>query len=144
MGFKTGYVQDPIGNNLQIPVKFTLNYINIPLQLLYMPKVALGNVFFGSGPYANILVSGKINSTMESGHIKIGNSSDDDYKRFDFGIYNSAGVELNKGLFGGAGYLIGLTDATSQGKNKNFVLSFFAGYKVTIHIKKLEGESNTK
>ncbi|MEI9943069.1 MAG: porin family protein [Chitinophagaceae bacterium] len=100
-------------NNMKVELKNSLNYVQVPVHVLYV-KPAFGTRFYaGVGGYVNYGVSGKVKgkfsySTPEQGHVdfteevKAFKKEEDGgagFKRADFGISAIAGVELLNGLF---------------------------------------------
>jgi hypothetical protein len=128
-GAKGPELRDQQGNIVVEHRELKLSYINLPLQFFYSPDFSFGKLFIGLGPYGGILLGGKVNLNNTSRKINVGNSSSDDLKRFDFGLYNSAGIRFKNGLAIGANYGLGLINiSTNDGRVKNYVLSFSIGY----------------
>ncbi len=128
-GAKGPELKDQQGNIVVEHREIKLSYINIPLQFFYSPTFSLGKLFIGTGPYGGILLGGKVAINNTSRKINVGNSSSDDLKRFDFGLYNSVGIQFKNGLTIGTNYGLGLINiSTNEGRVKNYVLSFFIGY----------------
>jgi len=119
--------------------KITLNYIQVPLNVIYHMPVGMGSVFFGLGPVAEIGLSGKnkyhYNSTVDPDFnkdykIKFDGKSIDDLnngngdgnshlKRFDVGLNVIAGYKLAMGVFAKIGYSHGLMDISPDKKADN-------------------------
>jgi len=115
-----------------------LNYIEIPVNLLYRVTAGKGNVFFGGGPYVAFGLSGKgtgdSNFNGQQAHVtqdyKFG-SGDGELKSPEIGINALVGYQLNMGLMISAGYGWGLTNmahSDGEGKLKNKGLEFSLGY----------------
>ena len=122
--------------------KIALNYLEVPVNILYNIRFKPGKIFIGGGPYYGLALSGKSNVTTTSGNeneipavsnsggnITIGNTANDALKRSDFGLNALAGVKLNDGLLISAGYGFGFTNIFNKdGHDKNRVLNVSAGY----------------
>jgi Outer membrane protein beta-barrel domain len=96
-------------------VTTTLNYIELPLNIVYNFDLGESATFFaGTGPAFSYALSGKTkgtnttsitigtqttsNSTSIDQKTKIGSNQSDDIKDFDFGWNGVAGVKLNNGF----------------------------------------------
>jgi len=110
--------------------KMVLDYIKIPVNLLYKIKTGSGSVFIGGGGYAAIGVSGKISyftnqSNSFTSKLKFGS----DYgaiKKHDFGINIIEGYRLNSAVAISGEYSIGLVNVyntTASNKNRGFNIS---------------------
>ena len=92
------------GNLLVPETKITLNYIQLPLQLLLTPPMPFGKLWVGGGFYEGVLLSGKSATQSGSESLVIGNKQNDQVKRFDLGFTLTAGVILKPGVVLGADY----------------------------------------
>lgn len=130
-GYLIPQVLDYNGNLVAKDVKVYLHYIKTPMQILYMPTLPVARPWIGVGPYAGFLMSGNAKANGNSTSLKIGNSEDDDIKRFDFGISATAGVVFDFGALLGVDYDHGLVAVNPAGdlKSKNFAWNFYAGYR---------------
>lgn len=120
-----------------------LNYLEIPLNLLYNFQLKPGKIFVGAGPYMGIALSGKSNNDTyiygidgtEQTHsrtkqsINFG-SGQDDLKRFDYGINTMAGFRFNNKLEIGAAIGFGLANMSNISilKLHNHTESISVGY----------------
>jgi len=138
-------------NYFSIDAKQFINYIDIPLNLVY--KIPLGGktkFFLGGGPYLSFFYSGLEKKetylktgkfeTEENTDLPIGNAPGK-YKTFDFGVNGTAGFEFG-GVFIAGNFSQGLTDmytATYDGSFKNRVygatLGIFIGKPVSLEEK---------
>jgi len=118
--------------------KLTLNYVEVPVNLLYNIPAGIGKLFIGGGPYVALGVSGKatLSGTLtstgggsESQNITFG-SAPGDVKNPDFGVNLLGGFRFKSGLSFSAGYGIGLANLSNESgaSTKNNVLSFSIGY----------------
>ena len=108
----------------------TLNYIELPLNVVYSKK---GKFFFGTGPSFAYAISGKYKITgmyAESGKLVIKNNEDADFKPFEFGINFLAGWQLSNGIFFMINYNAGISNisATSDETDHNSYLGLRMGY----------------
>lgn len=118
--------------------KLTLNYVEIPVNLVYNIPVIIGKVFIGAGPYVAMGVSGKGTTTgaftssgsgSETENITFGNGPNDT-KNPDYGINFMGGVRFKGGFLVSAGYGLGLGNLSNDnsGSIKNRVINISVGY----------------
>ena len=111
-----------------------LNYLELPLNLLYKFDVGSLKLFALAGPYVGFAMSGKTKADgIDDITLKIGtNKEEDSIKPLDFGANFGAGVEISN-ITVGLQYGLGLaniatnTDGGLSVKNKVFGVS--VGYK---------------
>jgi len=94
--------------------KINLNYIELPLNVVYQTTMSSGSFFAGAGPSLSYGISGKA-SVKASGQelsdkVHFGNSDEDDFKAFDFGINILAGYQSNQNIFIALNYNAGLSN----------------------------------
>jgi outer membrane protein OmpA-like peptidoglycan-associated protein len=122
-----------------IDAKQYINYIDVPLNILY--KIPIGTktkFFFGGGPYLSFFYNGKETKetylksgsyqTEENDDLPVGNNPGQ-YKTFDFGLNGTAGVEIGNFFISG-NYSHGITDmytAAYDGSFKNQVAGVTLG-----------------
>lgn len=120
--------------------KITLNYLEIPVNILYNIPVGIGKIFVGGGPYvafglsaryrSNYYVSaGQNTQTGETqGEITFNKNG---YKNPDYGINTLLGLRLKNNMSFNVGYGLGLTNLYrgSGSSVKNEVLSISLGYE---------------
>ncbi len=116
--------------------KYTLNYIELPLNVVYKLPVGAGNFFFGLGPALAFGLSGKVKYTDASNSaynetldIKFDGKKDDDItnpsdndihlKRFDVGLNLIAGYKLPMGVFFRVAYTHGFMDVDPNKDNRD-------------------------
>lgn len=94
--------------------KTTLNYIELPLNIVYNARTSKGMFFIGAGPSLNMGLSGKDkwSDESESGKddIKFGSSDNDDLKTFELGANILAGYQFASGFFVAANYSAALNN----------------------------------
>lgn len=127
--------------------KTTLNYLELPVNVLYNIPFSKGKLFIGGGPYAAIGLSGKYNNTGQltynngsgpttttssgQGNIVFG-SNPGDYRLLDLGLGLLGGVSLNNGLLFSVNYSTGLSNITrTTVTTKNNLFGFSVGYYLT-------------
>jgi hypothetical protein len=130
-----------VGETADEFVHISLNYIELPLNVVYSSAAGSGHVFFGAGPSIGYGLSG--NTQIKSGgqdisaDIKFDGKVDDlapdefgHLKALDFGLSFFAGYQFANGFFADAGYAFGLSNITPEAgsslKNKGF--SIKVGY----------------
>ncbi|MCO5934413.1 PorT family protein [Mucilaginibacter sp. RB4R14] len=110
-------------------------YLQVPVNVVYRVPVAIGNIYFGAGPYVGIGLSGKgkttRNGNTESQDVKFG--SDAPNKRTEYGLNGITGLEFKSGFLIGLNYDLGLTNTNNlEGTGvvaKNRVFGLSVGYK---------------
>jgi hypothetical protein len=121
-----------------------LNYLEVPLNILYNIPIGTNKVFIGGGPYIGIGISGKESYTItdnspgeaSANQVNKGSKSVaygsgyDDIKGTDLGLGAKLGFALKKGWLISFNYEYGLTnlsnDPSYSGENK--ILSLSLGY----------------
>lgn len=138
-------------NYFSIDAKQFVNYIDIPLNLVYKIPVSSKTKFFlGGGPYLSFFYGGleKKETYLKTGKFETEENTDlpigdgpGKYKTFDFGLNGTAGFEF-KGVFIAGNFSRGLTDmytATYDGSFKNQVygatLGIFIGKPISLEEK---------
>jgi Outer membrane protein beta-barrel domain len=130
-------VADYNGNLLTPAAKITMNYINVPLQVLYSPTLAFGRPWVGLGFYTSMMFGGTLKSSQESRSLHLGGSSDDDFERWDFGFNPTAGLTLKSGIMFGVDYQVGMVHISTppvggygpRPNTRNSIWSFHVGYE---------------
>lgn len=136
-GFKLNISDNSGGINYSQENSATMNYLEIPLNVVYNFPAGTHHVFLGAGPTLGYALSGKAKSkesgtgipTMEEEEdINFGGDEvEDDFKAIDFGVNILGGFKMNNGLFFKAGYTFGLSnishDSETSYKNKGFAFS---------------------
>ena len=102
-------------------IDFILNYIEMPVNVIYNMKIPAGRLFFGVGPNFSVGLSGKAKSDGQHIDIKFdgkSNGSMDDVnlhmKGLDVGLGLMVGQEFRNGLYATAGYNISLTNIAPE------------------------------
>src|SRR6187402_426112 len=145
-------------NYFSIDAKQFINYIDIPLNLVY--KIPLGGktkLFLGGGPYLSFFYNGyeKKETSLKTGKFETEENTDlpvgdgaGQYKTFDLGVNGTAGIEFG-GVFIAGNFSRGLTDMytpTYEGSFKNQVygvtLGIFIGKPVSLEDKPTDTDND--
>jgi Outer membrane protein beta-barrel domain len=121
--------------------KFTtaLNYMEIPLNVLFKTNSSKTRFFAGAGPSMAIGLSGKLkvegDGQSDEADVKFGNGDEDDLKSLDFGANVLAGCQFRNGIFLSANYNTSLTNlfpgGSSDGTFKNHYFGLRIGYMLS-------------
>jgi hypothetical protein len=125
------------GITISFEGNFKINYIEVPLFLMFKADAGPGKLMVGAGPGINMGLNAKLVTTVSAlGYSEDSTSTLDfgsdtsEIKRFDFSANFCAGYEFNNGFFVRAGYNLGLVNlSNNEGevlKNRAFV--FTLGY----------------
>jgi len=89
-------------NGFLASTKYTLHYVDVPVEFLYSPMFDWGRPWIGVGLYSGVLVSGTIKSQDSSSKtVMIGSKANDNFGRYDFGYTFTIGLATKVGfLFG--------------------------------------------
>lgn len=110
--------------------KTTLNYLEVPLNLMYKIKASNIGVLVLAGPNIGFGLSGKNKVDSDAAtDVKFGSSETDDLKALDFGLNLGAGVEFGR-FQATVQYGLGLSNLanTTDVKATNNVISFNLAY----------------
>jgi hypothetical protein len=115
--------------------KYTLRYLDVPVEFLYSPGFDWGRPYVGLGFYGGALVSGKIkNPDGSSQSIKIGGSSTDNFEGTDFGYTFTIGLATKVGFLFGIDYQHGFTKVVPDGvqQTRNSIWGLHLGWVVKL------------
>ena len=128
-------------SGINVSADLNLQYLDIPVNLKVHQQMEGGlKIFATAGPYLGIGLAGKAkakasgqgSSGSDEQKVSWGTSSEDDYKRPEFGATFGAGVEI-KMVQVGISYDLGLSNIAANRDNgysvKNRVLKFSVGYR---------------
>jgi Outer membrane protein beta-barrel domain len=148
--YTTKGFKDQINSSYTLPANFTgpfmtkdyvnLNYLQLPLNVLYNIPLHLGKIFIGGGPYFSYAISGNYKSTteevsmsgtivsQETGTIKFGKTGEYDYT--DYGLSALGGISFKNGLLFSVNFQYGIKDINNNDSYviKNNVLGASVGY----------------
>jgi hypothetical protein len=129
------------GNQVEVNATARLNYLELPVNLLYKQKIGSGKLVAGLGPYVAYGLGGKIKITADNGgpdqeiHVKFKNSGEFNLKEsyvkpFDAGANFTVGYELDMGLLFSVNYSLGLVNTSpyKSENEKNRYLGVSVGY----------------
>ncbi|HEY1166470.1 MAG TPA: porin family protein [Chitinophaga sp.] len=129
------------GAQIPVTVSSHLNYLEMPLNLMYKAKVGKGKFFGGFGPYVAYGIGGKIKGKNEASGLTV--EMDVKFKNqttaatnvayvkpLDLGINIPVGYELDMGLLFSANFSLGLTNTSpyQSETEKNYYLGLSVGY----------------
>jgi hypothetical protein len=107
-------------NGFQPNTKYTLHYVDVPVEFVFSPNFDWGRPVVGLGLYAGALVNGTIKTAGSSSQsVLIGNAVTDNFQRVDFGYTFTIGLATKVGFMFGVDYQHGFlqvvpTNSTSQ------------------------------
>ena len=93
----------------------TINYLEIPLNMLYKTSSSKGRFYVGGGPSIAFGISGKSKDGVSEYPITLGKDNGSEFKRLDLGLNLLAGYHFGNGIF-----IRG--DSNNSFKNKYFGL----------------------
>ena len=92
-------------NGFQPSTKYSLKYVDVPVEFVFSPNFDWGRPLIGLGLYTGAVVSGTVKSPDGSSRpVMIGNKATDDFQRVDFGYAFSLGLITKAGFLFGADY----------------------------------------
>ncbi|HET6254626.1 MAG TPA: porin family protein [Puia sp.] len=124
-------------NGFQPNTKYTLHYVDVPVEFVYSPGFDWGRPWIGLGLYTGALVNGTIQTQGSSSQsIMIGSKSNDNFQRLDFGYAFTIGLATKVGFLFGIDYQHGLVRVlpgsvqSQQGKlqTRNSVWGMYVGW----------------
>jgi hypothetical protein len=122
-GTKVKDEQSILGQLIKAEGTTTINYIELPLNIVYNFDLGESAKFFvGAGPSFAYAVSGKtkITTTSPLGNqvtdrsLKLGSNQDDDIKPFDLGVNGLLGLKFNNGFAVTANYTHSLSNLSPK------------------------------
>jgi hypothetical protein len=97
-------------NGFQPSTKYSLHYIDVPLEFVYSPGFDWGRPWIGLGVYGGALVSGTIKSPDGSSKpVMIGNNASDNFQLVDIGYAFTMGLATKVGFLFGLDYRHGFS-----------------------------------
>lgn len=116
-----------------LETKKSLNYLEVPLNLVYKPVLGTGNLIVNFGPYLGYGIGGKKKAEFGEEDINFGSGEDDDFKPFDMGANIGFGYQLGMGLSFKLNAQLGLINIHPDGDSDNLVknngFAFSVGYR---------------
>jgi hypothetical protein len=114
----TGDYYNP--NGFQPSTKYTLHYVDVPVEFVFSPKFDWGGPVVGLGLYTGALVNGTIKPTGGSSEpVRIGNDTTDNFQRIDFGYTFTIGLATAAGFMFGIDYQHGFLRIVPDAARQN-------------------------
>lgn len=113
--------------------KISINYVEIPFNVVFNAPTRTGKFYIGAGPYLAYGLSGKLIYGQTGQKVKLGVGSSNpatiQVNRWDYGVTSLAGYELKNGFFLNAHYSLGLNNVFPKDPeaNKNTTLGLSIG-----------------
>jgi hypothetical protein len=134
-GWKINYFDE--GDSTHLPSdkllrKYNLNYLQIPVTLIYATPIGIGKLYVGIGPYLAYALNGEVSTPDKTFDLQFEKYNEyvfrytpDDHtpiryithytaNRFDYGIESVMGYEFEFGLFIEAKYNIGFRNVSTS------------------------------
>ena len=121
-------------SNASSDAKIILNYIEVPLKLLYRSHSTYG-FFIGAGPSFSYGISGKAKYQDLGIDIHFGNGEQDDMKAVDIGAHFTAGYLTQNGLQVGLAYNKGLSNLSIEQGGNSIVRNNYFGLRLAYFFK---------
>jgi|ERR1700722_10289137 hypothetical protein len=115
--------------------KYTLHYVDVPVEFLYSPGFDWGRPLVGFGFYTGALVNGTIKTAGSSSQpVMIGSNPTDNFERYDFGYTFTIGLATKVGFLFGIDYQHGLLKIIPDGvqQTRNAVWGLHLGWVVKL------------
>jgi hypothetical protein len=113
----TGDYYNP--NGFLPSTKYTLHYVDVPVEFLFSPGFDWGRPWIGLGLYTGALVSGTVSTQGSSSvPVMIGNKSNDNFQPFDFGYTFTIGLATKVGFLFGIDYQHGFLRVVPDSKEQ--------------------------
>lgn len=101
--------------------KVSLNYIEVPLNLVYKPVLGTGKLIAGFGPYVAYGIGGKWKVGNSETDVNFGSGDNDDYKPLDMGANLLFGYELASKISIQMNVQLGLLNLDPKGGSDDIV-----------------------
>lgn len=121
----------PAGQVTVPSVSYRFTYLELPVNIIFKPKVGSGRLLVGAGPYVAMAIGGKAGDEKIKFDGKKSSEAGDGKmhaKRFDLGANALLGYELKNGLFFNLNYSRGFSNVYADGKSKNNYFGLSVGY----------------
>ena len=130
-----GYKYKETDVNYVYSDEIRINYLELPLNVIFRPKMSGVQFFIGAGPSLAFALSGKEkendNGVIDEYDLSFGSNEDeDDLKAVDFGFNFLTGIELTNGLNFSINYNLGLTNLIPGSGVDGSVKNNYAGFKI--------------
>jgi Outer membrane protein beta-barrel domain len=115
--------------------KYTLHYVDVPVEFVYSPGFDWGRPLVGFGFYTGALVNGTIKTAGSSSQsVQIGSNPTDNFERYDFGYTFTIGLATKVGFLFGIDYQHGLLKIIPDGvqQTRNSIWGLHLGWVVKL------------
>jgi hypothetical protein len=103
-------------NGFMPNTKYTLHYVDVPVEFLYSPGFDWGRPWIGIGLYAGTLLNGTIKGPDSTSRpVVIGSQPTDNFERYDVGYAFTIGLATKVGFMFGIDYQHGFTKIIPDG-----------------------------
>ena len=122
-------------NGFKPSTKYTLHYVDLPVEFLYSPGFDWGRPWIGVGLYTGALINGTIKSPDSSSRsVVTGTKPTDDFEPYDFGYTFTIGLATEVGFLFGIDYQHGFTRIVPDGvvQTHNAVWGLYLGWVVKL------------
>lgn len=129
--FRTIGAVSPGTLNVDYKDKYSFNYLEVPLNIVYNVFATRGKIFVGGGP--------SFAYALSASHKRPGTSKEkldfylDDLNKTDIGLNVIAGYELKEGWFFNVNYLHGFKNIYKEVTTKNRAITFGIGKFIKYH-----------
>ena len=107
-------------NGFQPSTKYTVHYIDVPVEFVFSPNFDWGRPVVGLGLYGGTMINGTIKPTGGSSEsVLIGNQPKDNFQRYDFGYCFTIGLATKPGFMFGLDYQHGFLQVVPDGTQAN-------------------------
>jgi Outer membrane protein beta-barrel domain len=133
-----GFKETNNSNGNKQSAVLNLNYLELPLNIIYTVPANKHRFFIGGGPSLSMGLSGKLKykssafpDENEDISVKFGsNEEEDDFKSFDGGINVTTGIYLNNTVLIALNYYHGLSNLLINGNSDNSFRNRFFGLRI--------------
>lgn len=117
------------------PAKLTLNYLELPINIVYNVPTAAGRFFIGAGPSFSMGLSGKAKMGNVEEDVEFG-SGDDEFKSMETGVNLLTGYRFRSGFSISANFNQGLSSLSNDDDDDAKVTNSYFGLKLGMRLGK--------
>lgn len=132
-----GAIESMGSGNEKAEVTINLNYLELPINIIYHIKTRSSFFYFGGGPSISIGLSGKakydyklLPGWNETEKVNFGSSDADEVKPFDAGLNATAGLQTKSGFLISANYYHGISNLLNYGDSNNKLMNRYWGFRI--------------
>jgi hypothetical protein len=115
-----------------------INYLEVPLNIVYKAPIKKGHIFLGAGPSAGYALNGKVvykytgpdGSETSKEKYSIGNKNEDDLKPLELGLNVMGGYEFRSGLLIAINYNRSLNNLLPGDVENESLKNSYFGFKI--------------